>query len=122
MVIAGDITTDAAYEKVLKYFGNIPAGPTIARPMVNIPKRTGEVPATYQDRVPESQLNMVWNMPQWGTQDAVWLDLASDVLAAGKNSRLYKKLVYEKQIATSAVCLFSRPNEIAGNFVDFRPM
>ncbi|MEO6758610.1 MAG: pitrilysin family protein, partial [Saprospiraceae bacterium] len=116
VVVAGDITTDAAYEKVLKYFGNIPAGPTIARPMVNIPKRTGEVRMTYQDRVPESQLNLVWNIPQWGTDETVYLDLASDILSSGKNSRLYKKLVYEKQIATSLFC-FSGPNEIAGNFV-----
>ncbi len=116
LVVAGDITTDAAYEKVLKYFGNIPSGPTISRPLVNIPKRTGEVRMTYQDRVPESQLNLVWNITQWGTEDAVYLDLASDLLASGKNSRLYKKLVYEKQIATSLFS-FSGPNEIAGNFV-----
>ena len=116
LVVAGDITTDAAYEKVLKYFGNIPSGPTIARPMVNIPKRTGEVRMTYQDRVPESQINMVWNIPQWGTDDAVYLDLVSDILSSGKNSRLYKRLVYEKQIATTLFC-FSGPNEIAGNFV-----
>ena len=116
LVIAGDITTDAAYEKVLKYFGNIPAGPTIARPMVNIPKRFGEVRMTYQDRVPESQLNLVWNITQWGTQDAVHLDLVANVLASGKNSRLYKKLVYEKQIASSLFA-FSGSNEIAGNFV-----
>lgn len=115
VVITGDITVQGAYEKVLKYFGNIPAGPTIARPGVNIPKRSGEVRATYQDRVPEPQITMVWNTPQWGTNDAVYLDLVSDVLASGKNSRLYKKLVYEKQIATSLFS-FSGPSEIAGNF------
>jgi zinc protease len=115
VVITGDITVQGAYEKVLKYFGNIPAGPTIARPTVNIPKRTGEVRATYQDRVPEPQITMVWNTPQWGTNDAVYLDLVSDVLASGKNSRLYKKLVYEKQIATSLFA-FNGPSEIAGNF------
>jgi predicted Zn-dependent peptidase len=115
LVIAGDITAEAAYEKVTKYFGNIPAGPTIARPLVSIPKRTGEVRATYQDRVPEPQVNMVWNMPQWGAEESVYLDLASDVLSSGKNSRLYKKLVYEKQIATS-VYAYCGPSEIAGNF------
>ena len=115
LVIAGDITADAAYEKVLKYFGNIPAGPTITRPGVNIPKRTGNTRAEYQDRVPEQQIVMAWNTPQWGTQEQVWLDLASDVLASGKNSRLFKKLVYEKQICTSAFA-FTDPKEIAGNF------
>lgn len=115
LVVAGDITADAAYEKVLKYFGNIPAGPTITRPGVNIPKRFGNTRAEYQDRVPEQQIVMAWNTPQWGTQEQVWLDLVSDVLASGKNSRLFKKLVYEKQICTSAFA-FTDPKEISGNF------
>ncbi|MCC6461801.1 MAG: insulinase family protein [Saprospiraceae bacterium] len=116
LVVAGDITADAAYEKVLKYFGNIPAGPTIARPGVNIPVRTNDTRGTYQDRVPEERINMVWHMPNWGTQETVWLDLASDVLAAGKNSRLYKKLVYEKQICSSAFA-FINASEISGEFI-----
>jgi zinc protease len=114
LVVAGDITPEAAYEKVLQYFGNIPAGPTIARPGINIPKRTGETRATFQDRVPEPQVVMVWNTAQWGTPDNVYLDLVSDVLGNGKNSRLYKKLVYDKQISTSVFC-FNGPSEIAGN-------
>ncbi len=115
LVIAGDITPEMAYEKALKYFGNIPAGPTISRPGVNIPKRFGNSRALYQDRVPQSQITMVWNTTQWGTKDGVWLDLLSDVLAAGKNSRLYKKLVYEKQICPS-VYAYVNYMEISGNF------
>ncbi|MBK8429584.1 MAG: insulinase family protein [Lewinellaceae bacterium] len=115
LVIAGDITPEVAYEKALKYFGNIPAGPTIARPGVNIPKRFGNSRAEYQDRVPQSQITMVWNTTQWGTKDGVWLDLLSDVLAAGKNSRLYQKLVYEKQICPS-VYAYVNYMEISGNF------
>lgn len=116
LVVAGDITADVAYEKVLKYFGNIPAGPTISRPGVNIPLRTSDTRATYQDRVPEERINMVWHMPQWGSQEQVWLDLASDVLASGKNSRLYKKLVYDKQICSSAFA-FINASEISGEFI-----
>ncbi len=116
LVIAGDITPDVAYEKALKYFGNIPAGPAIQRPEVNISKLTGDKRSEYFDRVPESQITMVWNAPQWGTQEHAWLDLATDILAAGKNSRLYKKLVYEKQICTSASAFFG-PSEIAGNIM-----
>jgi predicted Zn-dependent peptidase len=116
LVVAGDVTPQVAYEKVLKYFGNIPAGPTIARPSVNIPKRTGEVRATFQDRVPEPQINIAWNTSQWGTNDAVYLDLVSDILASGKNSRLFKKLVYEKQIAASLYA-YNYPEEISGNFL-----
>ncbi|TNE48017.1 MAG: insulinase family protein [Bacteroidetes bacterium] len=116
LVVAGDITAEQAYEKVLKYFGNIPAGPTIARPGVSIPVMDYDTRATFQDRVPEEQITMVWHMPQWGAQETVWLDLTSDVLSSGKNSRLYKKLVYEKQICSNAFA-FINPSEIAGAFM-----
>ncbi len=115
LVIAGDITPDAAYEKVLKNFGNIPAGPTIARPESNIAKRTGSTRSEYQDRVPESRIVMAWNTPEWGNKENAALDLAANVLSNGKSSRLFKKLVYEKQICTSAQA-FNGPSEIGGTF------
>ncbi|MFN4256280.1 MAG: M16 family metallopeptidase [Saprospiraceae bacterium] len=115
LVVAGDVKTEEIYEKVLKYFGNIPAGPTLARYEKSIPRRTGEVRMSYQDRVPEAKIEMVWNVPEWGSAESVWLDLASDVLASGKNSRLYKKLVIEKQLAVEAYA-WCYPQEIAGQF------
>ncbi len=116
LVIAGDITPDVAYEKVLKYFGNIPAGPTITRPGVDIPKFTGTRRLEYQDRVPEVKIDMLWHMPQWGTAEAAHMDLITDILASGKNSRLYKRLVYEKQIASS-VQAFANASEISGECI-----
>ena len=115
VVIAGDVTTDAAYEKVLKYFGNIPAGPVIQRPEVDVAKRTGSKRLHYQDRVPESRIVISWNTPEWGNRENAALDVAASVLSNGKTSRLYKKLVYEKQICTSASC-FNGPSEIGGTF------
>ena len=115
VVIAGDVTTDAVYEKVLKYFGNIPAGPVIQRPEVDVAKRTGSKRLHYQDRVPESRIVISWNTPEWGNRENAALDVAASVLSNGKTSRLYKKLVYEKQICTSASC-FNGPSEIGGTF------
>jgi len=115
LVVAGDITPEVAYEKVLKYFGNIPAGPTLARPEVNIAKRTGSKRVHYQDRVPESRIVISWNTPEWGNKENAALDLASNILSSGKNSRLFKKLVYEKQICSSANA-FNGPSEIGGGF------
>jgi predicted Zn-dependent peptidase len=57
---------------------------------------------------------MVWNVPQWGSKEMTLLDLATDVLSAGKTSRLYKKLVYEDQTASNAYAYID-PMEIAGN-------
>jgi zinc protease len=115
LVIAGDVTPELAYEKAMKYFGNIPAGPTIARPGLDIPKHTGVRRVEYQDRVPEAKVDMVWSIPQWGTVEAVHLDLVSDILGSGKNSRLYKKLVYDKQMSNS-VSAYASPSEISGEF------
>ncbi len=116
IVVAGDVQPEEVYKKVQKYFGDIPAGPTLVRPEVNIPTRTANTRQSYQDRVPESRITMIWNTPEWGTKEAVYLDLASSILASGKTSRLYKKLVYDDQTASSASA-FTWTKEIAGNFV-----
>jgi zinc protease len=59
---------------------------------------------------------MVWNIPQWGSQEGTYLDLVSDVLGAGKTSRLYKRLVYDDQSATD-VGVFTDLREIGGQFL-----
>ncbi len=115
IVIAGDIDAATAYSKVQQYFGSIPAGPPLAKPQRWIPKRSGTQRAVMQDRVPQARLYKVWVMPEWGSDDAAYLDLASSVLGSGKNSRLYERLVYRDQIATD-VSAFAYPLEIAGLF------
>jgi len=112
--IAGDVKPEEILAKVKKYFGDIPPGPSLVKPELNIAKRTEETRGYYEDRVPEAKITMVWNVPQWGTREMTLLDLATDVLSSGKTSRLYKKLVYEDQTASSAYA-FCDPMEIAGN-------
>jgi zinc protease len=101
LVIAGDITADEAKKKAEHYFGDIPAGPTIKRQQEWVAKMTGEKRATMQDRVPQARIYKTWNIPGYSTRDFALLDLTSDILGSGKNSRLYKRLVYTDQIATS---------------------
>jgi zinc protease len=100
VVVAGDIDAATAKQKVEKYFGDIPAGPPVARQEGWIAKRTGSQRGIMQDRVPQARIYKVWNMPGWGTPDADYLNLVSDVLSSGKSSRLFKRLVYDDQIAT----------------------
>jgi len=115
IVLAGDIDPQTALAKVNKYFGDIPAGPPIAKHQVWIPKMEGTHREIMQDRVPQARIFKVWNMPQWGTKESVHLDLLSSVLASDKTSRLYKRLVYDEQIATS-VSSYIDDMEIAGQF------
>jgi zinc protease len=115
VVIAGDITPEVAKEKVEKYYGEIPAGPPIAKQEVWIAKHTGTHRGWVQDRVPQARLYRVWNVPQYGSPEESLLDLAAGVLGQGKTSRLYKRLVYKDQIATSATAA-DDTNEIGGQF------
>jgi len=115
LVIAGDITPEVAREKVEKYYGAIPAGPPIARQEAWVAKRTGTHRGWVQDRVPQARAYRVWNVPQYSSADEALLDLAAEVLGQGKTSRLYKRLVYKDQIATSATA-DDDTNEIAGQF------
>ena len=115
LVLAGDIDAKTAREKVEKYFGDIPPGPPVARQRVWIAKMTGTHRQVAQDRVPQARLHKVWNIPQYGSADADYLKLVGDCLSWGKTSRLYKRLVYDDQIATS-VSASASANEIGGQF------
>jgi zinc protease len=116
VVVAGDIDAKTAREKVEKYFGDIPAGPPVGRQQAWIAKRTGSQRGVMQDRVPQARIYKVWNIPGWSTADADYLNLVTDVLSSGKSSRLYKRLVYDDQIATDVSASLDL-REIGGLFV-----
>jgi zinc protease len=115
LVLAGDITPEVALAKVEKYFGEIPAGPPLAKHEAWIAKRTGTHRGVAQDRVPATRLYRVWNVPGSHTANEPLLDLAAHVLGGGKTSRFYKRLVYKDQLATSARA-DNDSNEIGGQF------
>jgi zinc protease len=100
LVVAGDIDVATAKAKVERYFGDIPSGPPLARQEAWIAKRTGSQRGLMQDRVPQARLYKVWNVPEWGSADGDYLGLAAAALSTGKSSRLFKRLVYDEQIAT----------------------
>ncbi len=116
LVVAGDVTPQVALDKVKQYFGSIPGGPPIAKQQVWVAQRTGTHRQVAQDRVPQARVYRVWNVPEWGSIDGDYLDLVGDVLSSGKNSRLYKRLVYDEQIATD-VSAGADLMEIAGMFM-----
>ncbi|HZM02066.1 MAG TPA: pitrilysin family protein [Candidatus Saccharimonadales bacterium] len=123
LVIAGDIQAGEALAKVKKYFGSIPSGPPVARFTSWTAKMGGVRRQSVSDHVPQARLYEVWNAPRYGEVDATRLDLLSDILSQGKTSRLYKRLVYDDQIATDAEAYLD-PREINSQFgiiVTLRP-
>jgi len=116
IVLAGDIDPETARRKVEQYFGDIPAAPPIAKQDTWIARRTGSHRQAMQDRVPQARLYKEWNIAEYGSADADYLDLVTDVLAQGKTSRLYKRLVYDEQIATDVIAYVDL-REIGGQLV-----
>jgi len=114
--IAGDVTTADVKQRVEKYFGAIPPGPPITKHQVWVAKMSGEKRAVQEDRVPQARLYMAWNVPQIGTREYDLLSLTASLLTQGKTSRLYKRLVYDDQIATD-VAAFAFGKEIGGQFL-----
>ncbi|HSU33779.1 MAG TPA: pitrilysin family protein [Bryobacteraceae bacterium] len=116
VVIAGDISAAEGYERVRRHFDDIPPGPPVSHQRSWIAKMTGEHREVAQDRVPQARLYKVWNVPGYGNAAADHLRLVSGLLSSGKNSRLYKRLVYDEQIATQ-VAAYLDEREIGSQFV-----
>ena len=113
--IAGDIDAETAKAKVEKYFGDIPAGPPVVRYEQWIAKKNESSRMVTQDRVQLPMIVKIWNTPGWGTTESDYLSVIGNVLSVGKTSRLYKRLVYEEQLAVQ-VDAFPLALEIAGGF------
>lgn len=115
LVVAGDVNPDEIFERVKYYFGDIAPGPALNKPERWIAKRTESSRDRMYDEVAQARISKSWNTPSFGEEDAVYLEIAAEILAGSKNSLLYKRLVYEDQIASS-VSAMQLPLEIAGIF------
>ena len=115
IALAGDIDPKTAKEKIEKYFGAIPPGPPVRKQAAWIARMSGAHRVSMQDRVPQAMLLKVWNIPQSFSRDGELLSLAASVVGQGRTSRLYRRLVLQDQIATSASA-FAGLREIGGQF------
>ena len=113
LVIAGDVKPDDVRARVERYFGDIPAGPPIVKHEEWIAKRAGIHRQAMQDRVPQTRIVKVWNVPGITNMESVPLEMAQDILSTGKTSRLYKRLVYRDRTA-SGIVGFTNQGEIGG--------
>ena len=99
LTIVGDINKAKTKALVEKYFGSIPAGQPVPKIDVTTPPVTAEKRVTVTDQIELPRVYIGWlTDPIYKPGDAE-ASLLSEILGGGKSSRLYKKLVYEKQIA-----------------------
>jgi zinc protease len=112
MVIAGDFSAEEATAWAQKYFGGIPKpAQPLVRSIPQEPVQTAEKQLTKS--YPDSPLPAIvigYKVPAEFTPDSYALDLASNILSGGESGRLYRKLVYEEQIAVQV--------NGAGNFTE----
>jgi zinc protease len=98
--IAGDFRADSAKAWIERYFGAIPRGPALppppAVPSVTIAADTFLV---LEDRVQLPRVYQVWHSVRAFHPDDAPLAVLADVLTSGKTSRLYRALVYDRQLA-----------------------
>ena len=112
IALAGDIDSEAALALVRAYFEPIDPGAPVD-PVRALATLDGDRRILLEDRVELPRLYMAWLTPPMFEPGDAELDLATDLLANGKTSRLYRRLVYDERIATD-VSASQNSREIAG--------
>lgn len=116
LVLAGDIDLATAKEKAARYFGHIPAGPTMAQPKVDVAKRSADTREELTDQVPQARIYRAWNVAQTGTVDVDQLQVLARVLGGAKSSRLDKRLVHEDKLVDNVSAgVFT--SQLGSNFI-----
>jgi predicted Zn-dependent peptidase len=115
LTLAGDFDPAAAMDRIASYFGEIPPrrGPAPA-PSDTSGRLDGERFDLLTDRVQLSRLYLAYTIPPYGERDWYAADLLAQVLTAGKASRLYRDLVYDRELAQSISC-YAMPTEASGS-------
>lgn len=116
LVIAGDIDPARTRGLVEKWFGDVKPGTERITPIdFPHPMLTDVQKKTMEDRVQLPRLYLSWLTPAFYSPGDAELDVVSQVLAGGKNSRLYKRLVYDLQIAQD-VSAFQASSALGSQF------
>jgi zinc protease len=116
LAIVGDIDKAATLKLVEKYFGTLKKGPDVPQVQVTTPAISAERRLEVKDRVELPRLYMAWLTPSIFQPGDAEADLASQILGKGKSSRLYRRLVYDKQIAQD-VSVYQSSQTLASVFV-----
>jgi zinc protease len=103
MALVGDFDTPQAIDLVTKYLGRVPkAEHPVPRDIPKEPAQTQEKRVTLQQPWPLPAVVVAYHITYDGHPDSYPLHIAAKVLSDGESSRIYKKLVYDKQMAVAA--------------------
>jgi zinc protease len=116
LAIAGDVTADQARRAVQKWFGDVATSQPVAPLGAPSASLTEDKYVVLEDRVQLPRLYLAYHSPAWLNPGDAALDVTANVLTGGKNSRLYKRLVYDLQIAQD-VNAFQSSNWLGSQFI-----
>ncbi|MDQ7816447.1 MAG: pitrilysin family protein [Melioribacteraceae bacterium] len=115
LAIAGDINIPETIKLVEKWYGEIPRGNPVLPIDPPAAKLTEEKILLHEDNVQLPRLYMTWITPAYYNAGDAEMDLLAKIFTAGKDSRLYKRLVYELQIAQDVIA-FQNSNKLSSEF------
>ncbi|HEX8271419.1 MAG TPA: pitrilysin family protein [Longimicrobiaceae bacterium] len=115
LAISGDVTAEQVRPMVERLFGWIPRGADVQRPDIPVPAIPATRHITLEDRVTLPQVSMIWRSDKSYSRDDAALQVLAQILTDGKNSRLYKRLVYDQKVAQS-VSAFNYAQLLSGDF------
>jgi predicted Zn-dependent peptidase len=104
LCVAGNVSTDHVKELAEKWFGNIPAGEKYNRNIPAEPKQTAARIETIEANVPLDALYKAWHIEGRLDPSYYAADLITEIMGSGYASRLYQKLVKEKQLFSNISC------------------
>lgn len=99
LVVAGDFETTRVKDLISKYFEEIRSNNSRVELNAESPVLPHNIEIGYQDNVQLDRIYLAWHSYKAFSGDDAALDILSDILSGSKNSRLYRKLVYEKETA-----------------------
>ena len=116
LVLAGDLDPVKTRALVEKWFSDVKPGPPVTPMTVPGVRLDAVTKKTITDRVQLPRLYMAWLTPASLTPSDAAMDMVADVLAGGKNSRLYKRLVFDLQIAQN-VSAYQNSQDLSSYFL-----
>jgi zinc protease len=102
IVVVGDFDTKKMILQIESAFGSIPRGPDAPKVVAVEPKHLGERRIVVKKQAELPAIFAGYNVPTLKQKDSYALEVLQGVLSSGNSSRLYRSLVYEKQLALYA--------------------
>lgn len=103
LILVGDLEAAEALKLVRKHFDAVPRGKEVPRVKVlETPPTSPRTHEVKQANIPLPAVTLSWILPPLNHPDTYALDVAGIVLSSGQSSRIYRRLVYEEQLAQYA--------------------